>query len=221
MSAQFPNAVKNFVTINPGDLIQPSFGNDLQDEVHAIEAGYLQGTAPLNSSNSTVASLVVSSNLTVQGTVTAPNLFLATVCHLSHSLVQDIPSNTFTGLVWNTETRDGSSMHSTSVNSSRITFSASSGLYLVGLNLAWSQQSAAGPYFIRIVANDAQAIGAQGGSTVAAGSNPVPMSVTAMFYATSTSDYVTAQAFNGAVSTNSIVSDSTLYGTKFWACRVG
>lgn len=57
--ASYPGAVKTFTTKNAGDTIQPSHINDLQDEVNAIEAGLLNGTANLNSSNSTVANLSV------------------------------------------------------------------------------------------------------------------------------------------------------------------
>lgn len=57
--ASYPLAVKTFTTKNAGDTIQPADVNDLQDEVNAIEAGLLNGTARLNSSASTVASLSV------------------------------------------------------------------------------------------------------------------------------------------------------------------
>lgn len=67
MAAQYPAAVKSFVTRNAGDVLQPSHVNDLQDEVNAIEAGLLQGSAPLNSSNSTLASLSVTGNSTLAG----------------------------------------------------------------------------------------------------------------------------------------------------------
>jgi hypothetical protein len=55
----FPASIKSFTTKNAGDTIQPADVNDLQDEVNALEAGYLNGTARLNSSNSTCVSLVV------------------------------------------------------------------------------------------------------------------------------------------------------------------
>jgi len=65
--ASYPGAVKSFTTRNAGDVIQPSHMNDVQDEVNAIESGLLQGTAPLNSSHSTVASLSVSGGSTFTG----------------------------------------------------------------------------------------------------------------------------------------------------------
>jgi len=63
--AQYPGAVKSFTTPNVGDVIQPAHVNDLQDEVNAIEAGLLQGTAPLNSSNSTHVNLSVTGGSTL------------------------------------------------------------------------------------------------------------------------------------------------------------
>lgn len=69
MSASYPNTVKTFTSRNVGDVIQPTHVNDLQDEVNAIEAGLLNGTAPLNSSRSTVASLNVTGNSTFAGNI--------------------------------------------------------------------------------------------------------------------------------------------------------
>lgn len=68
--ASFPNSVKSFTTKNAGDVIQPADVNDLQDEVNAIEAGYINGTAPLNSSHSTLAALSVTGNSTLASSVT-------------------------------------------------------------------------------------------------------------------------------------------------------
>jgi hypothetical protein len=81
MAASYPTAVKSFTVKAAGDTIQPAHVNDLQDEVAAIEGGLLNGTAPLNSSHSTVATLSVtggstmgtlqvSSNCTIAGTLT-------------------------------------------------------------------------------------------------------------------------------------------------------
>ncbi len=55
MAASYPGAVKTFVSRTPGQVIGSAHINDLQDEVNAIEAGLLNGTAPLTSSNASVA----------------------------------------------------------------------------------------------------------------------------------------------------------------------
>ena len=61
----YPTSVKSFTTKNAGDSILAAHVNDIQDEVNAVEAGLLNGTAPLNSSNSTVAALSVTGNTTL------------------------------------------------------------------------------------------------------------------------------------------------------------
>jgi hypothetical protein len=71
MPASFPTAVKTFISRNAGDVIQPAHVNDLQDEVAAIEAGYLTGTAPIASSHvSAAAGLSVVGNSTMGSTIT-------------------------------------------------------------------------------------------------------------------------------------------------------
>jgi hypothetical protein len=65
--ASYPTSVKSFTSKNNGDVIQASHLNDLQDEVNALESGLLNGTAPLNSSNSTVASLAVTGTFNAKG----------------------------------------------------------------------------------------------------------------------------------------------------------
>jgi hypothetical protein len=67
--ASFPTSVKTFTSKNSGDVIQAAHVNDLQDEVNAVEAGYLQGSARLNSSHSTLAALSVSGGSTLAGTL--------------------------------------------------------------------------------------------------------------------------------------------------------
>lgn len=74
--ASFPGSVKTFVSRNAGDILQPAHINDLQDEVNAVESGYLNGSAPLNSSNSTMfhisalAGMNIVGNSTLGSTVT-------------------------------------------------------------------------------------------------------------------------------------------------------
>lgn len=67
--ASYPLSVKTFTTKNAGDTIQPADVNDLQSEVNAIEAGLLNGTAPLNSSHSTLVTLSVTGGSTFAGSV--------------------------------------------------------------------------------------------------------------------------------------------------------
>lgn len=66
----FPTSVFAPASRSAGQTIQPAHMNDVQDELNAIEGGYLNGTARLNSSGSTLASLDVNGNSTLASSVT-------------------------------------------------------------------------------------------------------------------------------------------------------
>lgn len=85
--ASYPGAVKTFTTRSAGQTIEASHINDLQDEVNAIEAGIRNGTAPLNSSNSTVAVLVVTGTSTLTGNVSVLGNFNAAGASTMNTLV--------------------------------------------------------------------------------------------------------------------------------------
>jgi len=211
--AQYPGAVKTFTTRNAGDVIQPSHVNDLQDEVNAIEAGLLQGTAPLNSSNSTVA------NLTVTGTT----FWKTDYVFLSQTSTQTISSGGATqAMDFQNEILNSGGMHSTSANSSRVTF-ASTGVYLIQ-GLVNIPNASTGSLVGQLVLNDVTNISPR--FTVNAeptasghGGTVAPM---ALWRITSTSDYVTLQViFSGASATQSPVSTTLLNtGTTLMAVRV-
>lgn len=67
--ASYPTSVKTFTSKSDGagNRIFASHINDIQDEVTAIEDGLLNGTAPVNSSRVTAASLSVAGNSTIAG----------------------------------------------------------------------------------------------------------------------------------------------------------
>ncbi len=108
--ASFPGSVKTFTSKNSGDVIQAAHINDLQDEVNAIEAGYINGTAPLNSSRSTVvalsagastlASLSVSGASTLASLVVTPGACNINTLDASNSTLANLQvtaASTFTG----------------------------------------------------------------------------------------------------------------------------
>lgn len=66
----FPTSVFSPASRSNGQTLDASHVNDVQDEIVAIEGGYLNGTARLNSSNSTVANLSVAGGSTFAGPVT-------------------------------------------------------------------------------------------------------------------------------------------------------
>ena len=112
--ASFPGSVKSFATRSAGQTIQPAHVNDIQDEVNAIEDGYINGTAHLNSSHSTVAALSVSggstlASLSVSGgstlasTITIgalPYIFPASGGSTGHVLTIDSTSGSTMTLKW-------------------------------------------------------------------------------------------------------------------------
>lgn len=57
--ANYPNSAPSFTNKSAGQTIASAHINSIQDEVTAIGAGLIQGTAQLNSSNSTVVMLTV------------------------------------------------------------------------------------------------------------------------------------------------------------------
>jgi hypothetical protein len=109
-------------------------------------------------------------------------------------------------------------MHSTSVNSSRITFAASSGAYHVGANIDFNPMSSAQTLIVRILLNDVTPLGGNVCFQSAAAAD-FPISVATTLNATSTSDYVTVQVFTAGPSTGSI-SAGLNYGTSFWAHKI-
>ena len=69
--ATYPGGVFTRALISNGQTSDAANVNELQDEITAIEGGLLNGTAPLNSSKSTLASLQVSGGSTLAGTLSA------------------------------------------------------------------------------------------------------------------------------------------------------
>ena len=148
--AAFPDSVKSFTTKNTGDVVQAAHINDLQDEVAAIEGGIRNGTAPINSSGSTLAALSVSggstlASLSVTGDSTLAGSLQAAGSTFSVRPVTPPPhaalvfaassqtcgSSNFSTLAFGgQEVLTNSSMHSTTTNPERLT-PQSTGLYAV------------------------------------------------------------------------------------------
>jgi hypothetical protein len=236
--ASYPNAVKAFTTKNAGDTIQPADVNDVQDEVAAIETGLLNGTAPLNSSHSTLASLSVTggstlASLSVAGAsslaslhVTGASTFAGAVtftgavsgfftpsvyCQLSHHVLQELANNTWTGLNFDTEDAiKGAGVHSTAANSSRINLT-SSGLFWMAAQVSFNPNTAA-VLGARLVANDTVYLSA---AALQVGLNSAgvggAMGVQALYYATSTGDFVGVQGFHNNGSTLSVSNSTSKY----------
>lgn len=145
------------------------------------------------------------------------------VCLVRHSAVTELAQNVWTGLNWDTEDADANGMHSTSANSSRITFAHSTGTYHVGLNVQFGPSAGSTFQHIGMIRlNDT--IGVVAGHTFYPdGSAEEPLSINGLVQVGSTTDFVTARVFAGTGSTNRIQDStaSTISGPRFWAHKVG
>ena len=114
----FPTSVFAPTNKSNGQTIDASHVNDLQNEVVAIEGGYINGTAPLNSSGSTVGTLSVTGGSTFASRPLMPPPEAIRVTDCTSALDQ----NTTNALTWPTQVYAiNSSIHSTGTNPSRFT----------------------------------------------------------------------------------------------------
>lgn len=201
--ASFPLSVVSFTSKNNGDSVQASHIDDLQDEVHAIEDGYINGTAHLKSSNSTVANLSVSGNCTIVGSISATG---QGKCALQQNSTFSLANNTWTGINFDTENFDIGSMHSTAVNSSRVVFNTSgTGYYEFTGAVAFNASNSTGICSIRIQKNDTTDISARIFAPLGNFNAQGPtLIVTCQAQITSATDYVGLFAFQGSGSTLSL-----------------
>lgn len=146
----FPTSVFSPTSKSAGQIIQPSHINDLQDEVVAIESGYINGTAPLNAGGSTVTSLNVSGASTLGGTLNVVGGSTFTVrpvtpppdaVRLEIGSTLALVAGQSTAINWITQSYiTNSSLHSTASNSSRIT-PQSTGVYCITACVAFNPNS--------------------------------------------------------------------------------
>lgn len=133
--ASFPASVKSFATRSNGQTIDATHVNDLQDEVNAVEDGYLNGTARLNSSNSTVATLSVTGGSTFATRPVMPPTDAARV-QLADAL--ELAADSTTAVSWTTQAfQTNSSLHSTATNPMRLT-PQTTGVYWVSAQLGFA-----------------------------------------------------------------------------------
>lgn len=266
--ATFPTSAITFPTRSNGQTIDAGHINGLQEEVAAIESGYLDGNARLNSSNSTLAALSVAGNSTFTGSVqvTGPSTFstVATfstkiapgsttvmigdsttafkevhcsslyvagqavtftlsppTVKVSHSTTTSPSSVTWVGLNWDTNLYDSTGMHSTTTDSSRITFT-STGIYHVGANIPLTVTVIAGDKRARLVLNDSTTILGSVLMPNVSSANTYCAVISADVRAVDATDYVTVQIFyNAAASSGTVPHNSTVFGAPaFWAHRV-
>ena len=168
----YPTSVPSFTTKQDGvDYPQAAHVNDLQTEVTAIANALISGIAH-------PVTLTSTNGLTVGGVISG----VVPTVKLTHSADQGIASgNAYTGLNWDTESLDNVGMHSTSANSSRITFASATGWYAVGASIEWNPNSS-GSRVVRLMLNDITGIAgdARHASTVTAYTTNQPPAVFAL-----------------------------------------
>jgi hypothetical protein len=165
--ADFPTVKHTFTSFSNGATTDAAQVTDIYAEVEAIEDGYLNATARLNSSNSTLANLSVpggstlttlsagastlttlqvtgnstlTGNVTITGTLTAPALAPRPFALATGSTSQFANGST-AGVSWPTNTSiSNSSIHSTGTNPDRF-IPQSTGLYAFSVSV-----TLAGPF---------------------------------------------------------------------------
>lgn len=177
--ASYPTSVITFAARANGQTIQDTWFNTLQDEVTAIESGLLNGTAPLNSSNSTVNAMNVTGNCTVAG-----ELFVTQsppVARVFNAGNVAIANNTPTVPTYDSQLFiSTSAMHSTASNPSRV-IAPSSGIYVATANVTWNAFSSAGVREVLLLANSTSYMGAHRTRADPSAANVTPMTVTAVW----------------------------------------
>lgn len=224
--ASYPTSVKTFASRNAGDTIQPSHVNDLQDEVNALEAGLLNGTANLNSSNTTVTNLNVTGKSTFVGQVTFGSTFTFSTavtadaqprCRVFYSSTQVLANNSEAALTFDSEDFDIGGLHSTASNPTRITIQ-STGVWMFGATCHFA--SAVANMRLRFRKNGATVVGSAGGIFPGGGAE-VYAERTVIDQMTSTGDYMEVLAFqNGGSTLQTGNASSRVDQNEFWAVKL-
>lgn len=235
--ANFPLSVYSPSAVSNGQTIDASRDNAQDAEITALESGYLTGTAPLNSSNSTLAHLSVTGGSTLAGTLSvAGGSTLATLtvtggstlasltvvasapsARVTSSAAPQIPNSAATAISFDIERwQTVTGMHSTGSNPTRLIPAASSGLYLLGGSVTWAGGSTGSGVCLLQVRID-------GSSLVASVQDKDPsgliQTVSAPYYFRSTGQYAELIVTQNSGSTKSISLTSD-YSPDFWITRL-
>lgn len=227
--ASFPGAVYSPANVNTGETIQAVTINNAVAEITAIEDGYRNATAPLNSSGSTLATLSVLGASTLVGNVVMTGKLQSSNSTLtalnvtsSNSTLQelfvtvpppsvrafngvgvDVPNNAATVVTFNSDRFiNPTSMHSTAVNASRLV-APSSGVYLATAHVAWNAFSSVGIREIRLLVNGVTIIAADRTRVDPSVANITPQTISAL-YNLSANDYVEMNVLQDSGSTGSL-----------------
>lgn len=234
--SQYPTSIPSFTTKQDGvDYPQASHINDPQAEIVAIATGLksgLQHALTVSTGGLTVSTgnTVLGQNLSVAGpsTFAGAVTFSTTVTfavfplnppRVRVGIAADFPvAGPFVGVNWVTHDYDSHGMHSTSANSSRITFVDSTGVYHIGASVDWNPNSS-GSIIARILLNDSTANVVCAQAAEQPDAARLPQNLCADVRITSTTTYATLQVFQASGSTRSLTSTGS-YVTAMWAHKV-
>lgn len=185
----------------------------------------LTGNVVLGGNLSVAGNSTVAGNLTVTGAITAASIDALNPrakVTLS-SAASTITHDTLTGLSWDVETYDSTGLHSTAANSSRLLLT-SSGVWMVGAQIEWNLVLNPSTLVTRvqIVANDNEGVCGDARLVGAWGSGAATQQVHGVYYATSTSMYVTCRVYQNSGGGMVIVgsSGSGAGPTQFWVNKI-
>jgi hypothetical protein len=179
---------------------------------------------PVTFSSGVASTVSFASSVTFSGAVTVTGVLSASLSlpavFLTHSVTQAMSTTAWTGLNWDTEKFDNQGLHSTSANSSRITFTHSTGLYAVGATVPFSTEASGIPGTRMMVNDSTVAMQAfQTALNTALGSSAGNIMVmSGVVLAKSTTDYITVQGRHTFPST--VLEESTGVGIQFYAYKV-
>lgn len=134
-------------------------------------------------------------------------------CRVYKSSAQSITTGTNTAITFDSERFDNGGMHSTSVNTSRITIpTGGGGIYLIGGAISWAA-NATGVRYVSVYLNGTTHLGISEDTSVTATDHYMTVST---LYALSAGDYVelvVQQSSGGNLNIQSV----SAYSPEFWA----
>lgn len=211
--ASFPGSVFAPTVKSAGQTIQAGHVNDVQDEVVAIEDGYRNATAPLNSSGSTVATLSVAGGSTFAGTmqVTGGSTFTVrpvepppAAVRVAIAGVQAVTDGGISTIAWAAGDYAINSSMFSGANSSRIT-PQSTGVFAAIAEVEFNINSS-GYRTVRIVDSSGGFVGQTQGPTATNAVVTMQVSGTKRFDVTG--GWLKVQVSQGAASTMSIANNN-------------
>lgn len=136
-------------------------------------------------------------------------------CSVSRTRNQTIATNTWTALAFNLEKHDTDTMHSVSVNSSRITFTTA-GVYLVTLYALWTNKDILSFFLAQILKNGVDELGFDTKRLDATSKDLFTGHTISVLESFAAGDYVEARVLQDSLGNLTIVAD---YGSPLFSAK--